>query len=146
MVVVVGCLWATDAVLTGVLRINKDAIQWTLLAAALYGIVQIMPFGSLAETAGISAFHAHLADPFGRRSRPAFFRVFRFLAALLTYIDATKGLRRWLRLSRFSVSPTLFRILQAGSESRQNLRHLCRAVCDAVRLVRQPAHFARIWK
>jgi hypothetical protein len=65
MVVVVGCLWATDAVLTGVLRINKDAIQWTLLAAALYGIVQIMPFGSLAETAGISGIPRHISiDPF----------------------------------------------------------------------------------
>ncbi len=45
-------LWAFDAFSSGVLRFNKSLLQIPLIAAFLYGILQIIPFGSLAETIG----------------------------------------------------------------------------------------------
>src|SRR5688572_16693814 len=47
-------LWAVDAFQTGVLRFNKSLEQLPVLGTVLYAFIQIIPFGSLAETGGVS--------------------------------------------------------------------------------------------
>src|SRR5512132_1768510 len=51
LVALVTVLWAADGFLTGAVRFNSDPLQLTLLAAGIYGFIQVVPFGSFAEIA-----------------------------------------------------------------------------------------------
>jgi hypothetical protein len=95
IIVAIGCLWAVDTFLTGTLRFNKSLIQIPLLAATLYGILQIIPIGSFAETAGVAGIPRTISiNPFWTQVATLhFFAYLIFLAALLTFIDRTKRLK-----------------------------------------------------
>ena len=47
-------LWGFDCFLSGELKISLHPIQTPLYATCLYAFVQLIPFGSMAETAGVS--------------------------------------------------------------------------------------------
>ena len=47
-------LWAIDGLKSGTIRFSRSLIQVPLLAAAVYGVIQAIPFGQIAETAGVS--------------------------------------------------------------------------------------------
>jgi O-antigen ligase len=116
LVVIITLLWAYDAFASGSLRFNKSLLQIPLLAAFLYGIFQIIPFGSLAETGGVSGIPRTISlDPFWTKvSAVHFFALFIFLGALLTYIDSAKRLRKmvWV-ITIFGFVFAFFAILQA---------------------------------
>ena len=108
-------LWAFDAFKTGVLRFNKNLVQVPLIAIVLYGIIQIIPFGSIAETAGLSGIPRTISlEPFWTKVFTLhFFAFFIFLAAILTFIDSTKRLQKivWL-ITIFGFVFAFFAILQ----------------------------------
>lgn len=113
--VLVVILWAIDAISSGTLRFSKSLLQIPLLLAFLYGIVQVIPFGSLAETAGIVGIpHTISLDPFWTKvSALHFFATFIFLAAFLTYLNSAKRLQKMVSLlTIFGFVFAFFAILQ----------------------------------
>src|SRR5690349_317169 len=58
-------LWAIDAYSSGAIRFSSNHIQLALLAAAVYGAIQVIPFGTLADTAGVTGIPRTISlDPF----------------------------------------------------------------------------------
>lgn len=114
--VIIVLLWAFDAFSTGVLRFNKSLLQIPLIGAFLYGILQIIPFGSLAETAGVAGIPRTISlDPFATQVSALHFLAFAiFLAAFLTYIDTSERLRKTVYvITIFGFAFAFFAILQA---------------------------------
>lgn len=115
-IVITILLWAYDSFFGGGFRFNKSPLQLPLAAAFLYGIFQIIPFGSLGETGGVSGIPRTISlDPFWTQvSALHFFALFLFLAAILTYIDSAKRFRKivWL-ITIFGFVFAFFAILQA---------------------------------
>lgn len=109
-------LWTIDAVTSGTLRLSKNTIQIPLLAAAVYGIVQIIPFGSLGDAAGVNGIARTISlDPFWTQIAALHFFAFSiFLAAFLTYVDTTRRLRAVCTfITIFGFTFAFFAILQA---------------------------------
>ncbi len=61
LVVIITFLWAFDAFASGGLRFNKSLVSLPLAAAFLYGILQVIPLGSLAEIGGVSGISRRAA-------------------------------------------------------------------------------------
>lgn len=113
--VVIVFLWAFDAFRTGVLRFNKSLIQIPLVAVVIYGIIQVIPFGTLAETAGVSGIPRTISlEPFWTKVFTLhFFAFLIYLAALLTFIDSGKRLQKMVALiTIFGFGFAFFAILQ----------------------------------
>lgn len=116
LAVVTVLLWATDGFLSGAVRFNKSFLQIPLLATVLYGIIQVIPFGSLAETAGVSGISRTLSlDPFWTKIATIhFFALLIFFAAFLAFIDSAKRLRAIVTVvTIFGFAFAFFAILQA---------------------------------
>jgi len=114
--VLVVLLWAIDAFSSGVLRFSKSLLQIPLAAAFLYAVVQIIPFGSLAQLAGISDIPRTISlDPFATRIAAFhFLALLIILAAFLVYVDSAKRLRKIVTMiTIFGFVFAFFAILQA---------------------------------
>lgn len=113
---VIAVLWAVDGFSGGVFRFNKSLLQIPLLAIFVYGIIQVIPFGSLAEAAGVAGIPRTISlDPFWTKvSALHFLAFFIFFAALLAFADNTKRLKTlvWL-ITIFGFLYAFFAILQA---------------------------------
>ncbi len=108
-------LWAADALLGGTLRFNKNLIQIPLLAAILYGIFQMFPFGSVAEIAGIAGISRTISlDPFWTKIAVVhFIALLIFFAAFLTFVDSAKRLQTIVTvITIFGFGFAFFAILQ----------------------------------
>ncbi len=113
--VVIVILWAVDAFRTGFLRFNKNLIQIPLIAIIIYGIFQIIPFGTMAETAGITGIQNTISlEPFWTKVFTFhLFAFFIYLAALLTFIDSGKRLQKMVTvITVFGFAFAFFAILQ----------------------------------
>lgn len=113
--VIIVILWAVDAFSSGTLRFSNSFLQIPLLLAFLYGIVQVIPFGSLAETSGVSGIPRTISlDPFWTKvSALHFFAIFIFFAAFLTYLNSAKRLQKMVALiTIFGFVFAFFAILQ----------------------------------
>lgn len=116
LAVIVGGLWAADAFFGGVLRFPKSRLLLPLVAAFLYALVQIIPFGSLVELANVTDIPRTISlDPFGTRVAALhFFALLIFFAALLTYLDSAKRLRKIVAvITIFGFGFAFFAILQS---------------------------------
>ena len=114
--VVVVLLWAFDAFSSGVLRFNKSLVQIPLLAAFLYSIFQVIPFGSLAETAGVAGIPRTISlQPFWTQVTALHFLALAiFLGALLTYINSADRFKKVVTvITIFGFAYAFFAILQA---------------------------------
>ena len=108
-------LWAIDGFLTGAVRFNPDPIQLCLLAAGVYGFIQVIPIGS-AETAGISSIPRTISlDPFATQvSAIHFIALFFFLSVLLVLLDSASRIRRLaIVITVFGFAYAFFAILQS---------------------------------
>ena len=94
--VIVVLLWAADAFFSGAVRFNRSLLQIPIIATVLYGIFQVIPFGSLAETAGVTGISRTVSlDPYWTKIATIhFFALLIFFAAFLTFIDSAKRLRK----------------------------------------------------
>ncbi len=109
-------LWAADAFFSGSVRFNKSLLQIPIIATILYGIFQIIPFGSLAETAGVAGIPRTVSlDPFWTKIATIHFvALLIFFAALLTYADSAKRLRAIVAvITIFGFAFAFFAVLQA---------------------------------
>jgi len=109
-------LWSIDGFLSGNLRYSKSLLQILLLAAAIYGFIQIIPFGDLAESAGISGIPRTISlDPFATQvSALHFLALTMFFSAALVFTDSAKRLRKLVSIiTIFGFVYAFFAILQA---------------------------------
>lgn len=109
-------LWAVDWMRSGVIRFNSSLLQLPLVGAAAYGFVQVIPFGTLNEAAGVSGIPRTISiEPFATEiSAIHFIALLIFFAAALTRIDSANRLRKLtIFLSVFGFGYAFFAILQS---------------------------------
>lgn len=112
---VIAVLWAIDGFMSGVFRFSKSLLQIPLLAAFVYGLIQVIPFGNLAQSAGVENIPRTISlDPFWTKvSALHFLALFIFFAAFLAFVDSFKRLKTlvWLIII-FGFLYAFFAILQ----------------------------------
>lgn len=109
-------LWAMDGYFSGAVRFNASAIQLALIAAAVYGLIQVIPFGSMAETAGVTGLPRTISlEPFATRvSALHFFALSLFLAATIVLLDSASRIRRMaIVITVFGFAYAFYAILQS---------------------------------
>ena len=113
---VIVVLWVIDAFQTGFLRFNKSLLQIPLIGTVLYALIQIIPFGSLAEIGGVTGIGRTISiEPFWTQMFAFhFLALFFIFAASLTYLDSARRLRKMtLLITIFGFAFAFFAILQA---------------------------------
>src|SRR5215213_2588050 len=109
-------LWAADGFLTGAVRFNSDPLQLTLLAAAIYGFLQVIPFGHIGEVAGVASIPRTISvDPFATEvSAIHYFALFLFFSVLLVVLDSASRIRRLaIVVTVFGFGYAFFALLQS---------------------------------
>jgi O-antigen ligase len=109
-------LWAIDGLKTGTVRFNKELIQLPLLAAAVYAAIQAVPFGSIADVAGVTGVPRTISlDPFATQTTSLhFFALFVFFAISLVMLDSAGRIRRLVAvIAIFGFAFSFFAILQS---------------------------------
>lgn len=115
-VVVLIALWAAEGVITGRATISRSKIQIPLLLLGVYGLIQVIPFGSTAGVESQLSFPRTIsADPFSTRSTALhIFALSAFFAAALVLVDSEKRLRRAVTIvTGFGFIYAFFAILQS---------------------------------
>lgn len=116
LVVLAVFFWAVDCFLSGRIRYSKSLLQLPAIAAAVYGFIQIIPFGTLAESAGISGIPRTISlDPFATQISAYHFISFAlFLGVLLVYLESAGRLQRLVNvITVFGFIFAFFGILQS---------------------------------
>ena len=116
LVAAIMILWAVDGFLSGKLRYNKSLLQIPLVGAAVYGFIQIIPFGDLAESAGIPGIPRTISlDPFWTQvSALHFLALAIFFSVTLVYTDSAKRLQKLVSvITIFGFVYAFYAILQA---------------------------------
>jgi O-antigen ligase len=87
-------LWAVDAWSAGAIRINRSWTQIPLAAAAVFGIVQILPFGA-SDVAGVSNIPRTISfEPYSTLIAVVqFLALLVYLSAALIFVDTPKRLK-----------------------------------------------------
>lgn len=114
--VIVVLLWTIDAFQSGVFRFNRSLLQIPLAATIAYGLFQIIPFGSWAETAGVEGISRTISlDPFWTKIATIhFIALLVFFAAFLSFINSAKRLRTIVTMiTIFGFGFAFFAILQS---------------------------------
>jgi O-antigen ligase len=109
-------LWAIDALLSRAVRFSPEYIQFTLLAAAVYGLFQVMPFGTVSDVTGVSGLPRTISlDPFATQvSALHYFALFIFFAATLVLLDSASRIRKLaITITVFGFAYSFFAILQS---------------------------------
>jgi O-antigen ligase len=96
MVALMAVLWAADAFFSRAVRFSLEPIQLVLLAAAVYGLVQVIPIGSIADASGVAEVPRTISlDPFATKvSAIHFFSLFVLLATTLVLLDTASRIRK----------------------------------------------------
>ncbi len=108
-------LWAVGAFRSGSVRFTPNLIPFTILATAVYGLVQIIPFGSIAAAAGVANIPRTISvDPFATQvSAFHLLALFIFLAVAMSLIDSAGRLLRLVAfITIFGFGYAFFAILQ----------------------------------
>ncbi len=109
-------LWAVDSFKTGIFRFNKSLLQIPIIGTVIYALIQVIPFGSLAETGGVSGIGRTISlEPFWTQMFALhFLALFFIFAASLTFLDSASRLRKITSLiTIFGFVFAFFAILQA---------------------------------
>ena len=109
-------LWGVDGLASGAVRFSSDPLPFVLLAAAVYGFIQVIPIGSFADVAGINAVPRTLSlDIFATRlSAIHYLALFFFLSVLLVLLDSASRIRRLAGIiTVFGFGYAFFAILQS---------------------------------
>lgn len=108
--------WGIDCFLSGRLRFSRSIIQLPAILAAVYGFIQIIPFGTIAETAGVSGIPRTISlNPFATQVSAYHFIAFAlFLGVLLVYLESAARLQRFINvITVFGFIFAFFGILQS---------------------------------
>lgn len=109
-------LWALDSFKAGAVRFSLTKLQIPLYAAALYGAIQTIPFGTVAETAGISGIPRTISlDPFATQmSALHFLALGLFFSVSLVLVNSASRIRKFVVLiAVFGFAFAFFAILQS---------------------------------
>lgn len=109
-------LWAVDGFASGTVRFSDSPLQIPLYAAALYGAIQIIPFGRVAGTAGIDGIGRTISlDPFATQmSSLHFFALALLFSAALSFVNSAARIRRLVvTIAVFGFAYAFFAILQS---------------------------------
>lgn len=115
MTAIIVILWAVDSFQTGVFRFNKSLLQVPLILTVVYAIIQIFPFGTVAETGGLSGIPRTISiEPFWTQMFAFhFLALLSIFAVMLVYLDSAKRLRKMtLLITVFGFGFAFFAILQ----------------------------------
>jgi O-antigen ligase len=116
VVAVMVVAWAVDGFRSETLRYSQHPIQLPLYAGAIYAFIQIIPFGSIAEIAGLPGIPRTIsAAPFDTETTALHFVALAFfLSLVLIYLDTAERLRRMVTLiAIFGFVFAFFAILQS---------------------------------
>jgi O-antigen ligase len=116
LVAITTVLWATDGFLTGAVRFSSEPLQLALLAAGVYGFIQVIPFGRIGEIAGVSSIPRTISlDPFATEvSAIHYIALFFLFAVLLVLLDSASRIRRLaIVITVFGFVYAFFAILQS---------------------------------
>ncbi len=109
-------IWAVNGLRNGVFRYSRHALQIPLYAAVLYAFIQIIPFGSIAETARLTGIPRTIsAAPFDTEVAAFHFLALAFFFSLvLVYLDSAARLQRMVGvIAIFGFIFAFFAILQS---------------------------------
>lgn len=109
-------LWGLDCHKRREIRVSNELLQIPLLAGAVYGLLQIIPFGSAAPVAGVNEIPQTLSlEPFATLLSSAHMLALAvFFAVLLTLLDSEKRVRSLVVfLSVIGFGFAFFSILQS---------------------------------
>lgn len=116
LVVLTVVLWAVDCFFSKKLRINLSLLQVPIILTGIYGFIQIIPFGTLPEMAGITGIPRTISlNPFNTLQNALhFFSFSLLLGVLLVYLDSAARLRRLVNfITIFGFIFAFFAILQS---------------------------------
>ena len=108
--------WMVDCFQSGALRYSRSALQIPVYLVVIYAFIQIIPFGSFPETAGVSGIPRTIsAEPFATETTGLHFLALAFFLSLtLVYLDTAARLRRIVTLiAIFGFVFAFFAILQS---------------------------------
>ena len=94
--------WVVDAWRTGLLRLNRNALQWPLVGLIVIGLVQVMPLGSVGDLGGAISGQVQRTlslDPYATRlTLIQLFALLVFFSAALAYTDSPRRVRTIVRV------------------------------------------------
>jgi O-antigen ligase len=108
-------LVGVDAFRSGSIAIDKSYVSVVILAAAAYGLFQVIPFGD-AAVSGLAGIPATISlDPFAtKRAALNFFALFLLLTAFVAVLDKNKRLHKVvIAITVFGFAYAFFAILQS---------------------------------
>jgi O-antigen ligase len=108
-------LWSLDALLSGFLRFNRSWLQLPFIAAIIFGLVQIIPFGSYSA-GGVEGIARTISeDPYATQIAVLHWAALLiYFAASLAFLDNTKRLRKvFYLITIFGFIFAFFAIIQA---------------------------------
>jgi hypothetical protein len=96
IVTAMACLWAADCLASGTVRYSSSRLQIPLLLLAVYGLIQIVPFGTFTDASGVAGIPRTISlEPFATQSTALhILALSAFFAVVLVYLDSAKRLRR----------------------------------------------------
>src|SRR5829696_8530757 len=115
-VAVLVALWAIDGFLSVSVRFSINQLLIPFLAAAVYGLIQVVPLGMIAETAGVSGIPRTISlDPASTQvSAHHFLFLFFFAAVTFVMIDSASRIAKVASLiTIFGTAYAFFAILQS---------------------------------
>lgn len=108
--------WAFDGFFSGKLRFSKSLLQIPLAAAIVYGVIQIIPLGSIGDLATVTSIPRTISlDPNSTKLTTIhFFALLIFFSAALAFLDSFKRLKKLvLVIMIFGFFFAFFAILQS---------------------------------
>lgn len=89
-------LWVIDGLISGSVRFSREPLQLILFAAAFYGLIQVIPFGTVDPAGGISGIPNTISlDPFATKvSALHFLGLGLFFSLVCVLLDSASRLRR----------------------------------------------------
>lgn len=109
-------LWAIDCFVSGVVRVSPSLLPLALLAAGIYGFIQVIPFGSFVGTAGVLDLPRTISlDPFATQVTAIhFLALFLLFSVTLVLLDSASRIRKLaLVVAVFGFAYAFFAILQS---------------------------------
>lgn len=116
IVVLLMIIWAADGLAGGEIRFSRSSLQIPLLLLAIYALVQIIPFGSYAEAAGVTGIPRTISvEPFATRVTAVHMLLLSaFFGVALYSLGSAARLRRIVTfLTVFGFLYAFFAILQS---------------------------------
>ena len=90
------CLWAADCFTGGTLRYSSSRLQIPLLLLAVYGLIQIIPFGTFNDASGVANIPRTISlEPFATQTTALhILALAAFFSLSLVYFDSARRLRK----------------------------------------------------